>query len=834
MPQTTRSRSMGQVLILFVLFLLVLLGVSALAIDYATWLVTDRTLQNVSDHAALAGASEFTDRTTATNCSGNKCVNARRQAWTSLNDELVLGLSATDIANLAASDTGSGGVTVPGSTDRFWVTTPPPSYAAYTGAGGRYALNHGVVFVRVDRPVRSFLGGALGITPAPRAGWATAGALPADFALEVFCRNHIAPQGGVCENSAGLTIDGQGGIRLLKGDIGSNESLTVTSNVGQGVQMLDGNVFLVNRSCAPNTWNCPNGPPSLGGINSGAPSYNGKNAFYIAPLPVPHYESPLDYASLSLCPTTAQWNANQVPCVPWRNQYGTDPAPNSGSWIGDWTCNDGTTSCGTPVVSGSSISCTAGAYDPNSRFMRPNADDRNQSNQWSGTQYTTDIYRNINDATIDPSGSLPGTNPGSEPLAGSPTNLVYSQDGRSPEYRVGMSPPQGIPAGADLTVRYVLYKTETVSGNPTPSSSGNQVDVTVQLQEKVGSSYVNRGSAQTHTNIDGTLTVYQYPVSIATIGNFNRLYLSITVSTTQSNGAGAVNNRGAGVSWVEAEIPSLLPPTPPTIKPGYWHSITIPNGGCAILDPSPATGLQQYQLPGIFRFGGGGTGANAPRIVLGSGAFLIGDAVSLVFDPRVGSSGFPDNGIDIGAGGALVINTATASYNPSYPLTDLPYTALNTAWQVDSSDTSNPRDGTQMWPVCTVGGSDCVPRACYLNTDSDPTGVCQGQTVSLLTYGRGISFYFTPNTWTHASANIQRRFQMGGNGEANAPGIAFKAVMYAPYDDVKMSGRNGFNTVGQVLAWTAKFNGGSAYIDLDYPYDYTPAPPYLLEPTIQH
>ena len=37
-----------------------------------------------------------------------------------------------------------------------------------------------------------------------------------------------------------------------------------------------------------------------------------------------------------------------------------------------------------------------------------------------------------------------------------------------------------------------------------------------------------------------------------------------------------------------------------------------------------------------------------------------------------------------------------------------------------------------------------------------------------------------------------------------------------------------------VLAWSAKFNGGSASIVLDYPYDSQPAPPYLLEPTVDH
>src|SRR5205823_10894576 len=54
-----RPSSLGQVLVLFVLFLFVLLAVSALGVDYANWLLTDRRLQNVSDHAALAGASQF-------------------------------------------------------------------------------------------------------------------------------------------------------------------------------------------------------------------------------------------------------------------------------------------------------------------------------------------------------------------------------------------------------------------------------------------------------------------------------------------------------------------------------------------------------------------------------------------------------------------------------------------------------------------------------------------------------------------------------------------------------------------------------------------------------
>ena len=98
-----------------------------------------------------------------------------------------------------------------------------------------------------------------------------------------------------------------------------------------------------------------------------------------------------------------------------------------------------------------------------------------------------------------------------------------------------------------------------------------------------------------------------------------------------------------------------------------------------------------------------------------------------------------------------------------------------------------------------------------------------------------MSFYFTPADWTPENgADLEDRFSMGGSGSAT-PGISFRGVLYAPYDNVQMSGGcNGFDDVGQILSWTAKFNGGCGYLELDYPYDYSPASPYLLEPTVDH
>ena len=373
-----RSPGRGQVLVLFSLLLLVLLGVSAIAIDYATWLLTDRHLQNAADHAAFAGASEFRDRQTQGSCSGGagqqKCIDARMQMWTSISDELNLGLTPTIIDCLsreggiagqpgntaAGGDTNSARAATNGCTaepviefgHRIWVTTPPPNYAAYTSPGGRYSNNFGVAFTRVDRDVPSFLGGALGVKAQPRHGWATAGALPIGFALQTFCRNDIAPESGVCVNAAGVTIDGQGGIRLLRGDIGSNESLKVTANGGQGVQLHKGNMFLVHDICQASTWRCPNGPPSLGGISDGYPSYTGKNAFYIAPLPVPRFASPLDVASVSHWDCTGASSTDL--CIPHKDQNSVSP-----SQPGTWTCltTGSVNRCGLPAVTSGTVTC---------------------------------------------------------------------------------------------------------------------------------------------------------------------------------------------------------------------------------------------------------------------------------------------------------------------------------------------------------------------------------------------------------------------------------------------------------------------------------------------
>lgn len=837
-----RFASSGQVLVLFVLFLLVLLGVSAIGIDYAAWLLTDRNLQNTADHAALAGAGEFDERITQGNCSGGtgaaKCVNARAQAWTSLNNELNLGLTGPAIAALAGGNSpatgqadGNYGGQAVDFKDTIWVATPPPSYAAYQGVGGRYALNFGVVFVRVDRAVPSFLGGALGIRPQPRAGWATAGAIPTDFALEIFCRNHIAPQSGVCVNSAALTLDGNDVmVRLRRGDIGSNESLTVTSNVGTGVIVESGNMFLVNRNCGPSTWNCPQTPAVLGGISDAdltAGPGNNKNAFYIPPIPVPRFQSPLGNASDPINDQTTKTTdcagaSVDHLCVPYRPFGANSP--------GDWSCSSSATTdpCGIPVfdTANGEVRCDARTGGTPDNHLDPTTGGADFNNVLgSPTQTNGNEYQNIDD-------NHAGAPDAGTPPADPPTDFVYTDDldhsgaGTSTvttSFTINLKQPFGVPNAGLSTVRYVAFKTDggTVLGS---DPTGYPVQVTVALLQ-------NGTSIATDTQpLTVDPTRYSFDASVA---DYNNLALRFTFTSANQSNNNALE-RGGAISWAEVETPSLIPGSaaPPMIPPGYYHSITIDDGGCAILDPTAVySDLYQYQMPGIYRF----QGNNSAEINIGDGGALIGDGVTLVFD-----SGFPaptgGRGIIIGNDAVLAINSSRVpgtptctpseneprSYNPSDPLPALSESSLCAAWAVDVRDSAVFKPGLPAWPYCdpaNVANPQCVNRAEY-----SPTAGY-----------RGVSFYFTPADWTPENgADIEDRFAMGGGG-SGTPGIAFRGVMYAPYDNVQMSGGcNGFNTVGQVLSWTAKFNGGCGYIELDYPYDYTPASPYLLEPTVDH
>lgn len=832
----------GQTLVLFALFLVVLLSASALGVDYANWLLIDRSLQNSADHAALAGASVFGTETPTGSCSSGvgvqNCLDGRSKAWRSLSQDLNLNLTDAIISCLAGNTAGLGGDTPSAGwknasdagcaaasfqAQTIWVDTPPPNNSSYTRVGGAYALSYGIMFVRVDRPSPSYFSGIINVLPHPsgtafrtrdRTGWATAGVLPTDYALAVFCRNHVAPENGVCAAGGdSLGIEGQGGITLAKGDIGSNELLQVTASSGSGVIMKSGNVFVVEGSCGASTWACP--PSTTGGITDG--NGNAKNAFYIPPNPVPIYALPSGVLS---DPSTVNTTcASGSPCVPGASSSPSTPI--------DWICatSGSTNRCGAPsitTVSGSSqVTCTSNGTV--TQDLRPNADV--SSSNWNSNPNGSNIYPRIADTNLDPTGANPLTYtwvPGAtgSPLAGSPTDIAYSTDGANgATYVVSLNSANGtLQSNTNVDVRFVLAKVVKSGGNEVLDNTGDPVTVVAQLQQ--GGSPITGVSSGTLT-ATGTATAYEFVFNTSTytgITNANSLSIKFTVSTPNTSSA---NKRGAAISWAGVYLETApVPPPPPMIPPGLYRSIVIPSGGCAVLDPTAYySSLQQYQMPGIYYFKDASGGQNA-TISLGDNSVLIGDGVTLVFD-----SNWPDpsgtggqtsaHGIQLGTSAALVLNSATSTYNPSYPLSSLPSDALSAAWAVDPTATTS---GMSPW-----GGPCATATPCVLNRN----------TYSVTSNFRGVTFYFKPDTNGAASPtgyDIHGRFAMGGN----VAGIDFEGILYAPYDDVQISGANGFDTVGMVLAWTARFNGGSASITLDYPYARIISPPYLLEPTVSH
>ncbi|HXI45186.1 MAG TPA: hypothetical protein VNH13_02700 [Candidatus Acidoferrales bacterium] len=444
------------------------------------------------------------------------------------------------------------------------------------------------------------------------------------------------------------------------------------------------------------------------------------------------------------------------------------------------------------------------------------------------------------DTAVDPSGTALPAPPTTQVFPSSPTanSYVYSTDGQSSSsgqgYRVTLSSPNGSVSASDfLYARYVTFK--TTNGVYDSANGGYGVTVTVAIQDNASGSWVTLG-VPVSTSATGTITAYQTPAiqgsDLIAAGDPAATHLSllVTVGTTAANPAIRPRDpsvRGAGISWSEAYLDhDPVPPPPPMIPPGLYRSILIPDEtgvhGCAILDPTAyyGGGLKQYQMPGVYYFKDASGGGKNAQISIGDNSFLIGDGVTLVFDSNwpdpTGTGGSAGaHGIQIGSSGALIVNSGiSGGYNPSDPLSSLPHDALSAAWQVDPT---NPSTGISSWGgPCTTGASCTVPRASYI-----------GQSGS----DRGVSFYFKPKTngsTDQADFDILGRFSMGGN----VAGISFRGILYAPFDDVQISGANGFDTVGMVLAWTAKFNGGSASINLDYPYDRIEAPPYLLEPGV--
>jgi Flp pilus assembly protein TadG len=238
MPSSTplmarRGDPRGQVLVLFALMLVVLLLVSALAVDYGGWLVTKRNYQNVSDAASLAGAQQLTRSITT-----NKQQLAREAAWQSVKAALNFGAGLDPAAQATTSSSANGYYTESGY--KVWVASPPADAgSAYVG----HVSGPGVVYVRIDHAGMDYLSRIVD-TKRTVSAWSTAGRFPANFAVIGMC-SPTSITTNCLAGDANIKLDGTNTNLIINtGDLGTNRWAR-DGGVSSGVALgADSNAYM--------------------------------------------------------------------------------------------------------------------------------------------------------------------------------------------------------------------------------------------------------------------------------------------------------------------------------------------------------------------------------------------------------------------------------------------------------------------------------------------------------------------------------------------------------------------------------------------------------------
>jgi Flp pilus assembly protein TadG len=291
------DRGQGQILALFAMFLVVLLGFTALAVDYGTYLLARREYQNVADAGAIAGSTYLTRPVTVA-----KQDDAREAAWDAVKSKLALSAAMPTAADLA------NGITSDGWT--VWIATPP------TDAGSNYlgdaALTGNVaVYVRVERDNPAFLARMFGINGKIVRGWATAGTQPTRWAVIALC-----PRNGACPPSVeSVALSGSNTVlRIVDGDMGGNWSLKINSNANDRLQLPDDSqAYLIDTTCGPSRYLCY----PAANVSNG--SGTAKQVRLLpAPVEDPNYPEP-------------SWVNDAVTAVPWRGDGNHDVTVPNGS-----------------------------------------------------------------------------------------------------------------------------------------------------------------------------------------------------------------------------------------------------------------------------------------------------------------------------------------------------------------------------------------------------------------------------------------------------------------------------------------------------------------------
>ena len=245
----TGARENGQILVLFALFVVVLIGFAAVAVDLGSYLKVRRDYQNAADAAALAGApfliQPAIDRT-----------NARKAAWTSLASQLGITLP-TSPDPWDQNTPASAGVEDMANTFKMWVSTPPIGAGAHYPGGSTGSADK-TVFVWIEAQSPSYLSRIFGLNGSLVSAWATAGLFPNRFAVITLRQPNQAGPAQPDINLAGTNVS----LTVIGGDVGGNYNMKLNSGSKLYLPSLqppgaavDSQVYLYDYvSCGPSCW----------------------------------------------------------------------------------------------------------------------------------------------------------------------------------------------------------------------------------------------------------------------------------------------------------------------------------------------------------------------------------------------------------------------------------------------------------------------------------------------------------------------------------------------------------------------------------------------------
>lgn len=241
----------GQVLVLFALSAVVLLGFAALAIDVSRAYTQERYQRTVSDAAALAGAQDLFQADSLDPPAGGPA-----RAVTHAMDVLRLQLGATGPASC------SQGCPLPGTPYKVWITTPSPTCVTCDPARSVQ-----VTLVHPAFPLsfaNLFGQGTWNISTTSVAGLTRS----IRYAL-VALRPSYSPSGRTDpahdQNLAGIDANGQTTqVNILSGDVGTNTSLVEQLTLPCALTLNSG--FSVYHLSTYDTWCRTGTPPAPRGI----------------------------------------------------------------------------------------------------------------------------------------------------------------------------------------------------------------------------------------------------------------------------------------------------------------------------------------------------------------------------------------------------------------------------------------------------------------------------------------------------------------------------------------------------------------------------------------